>query len=525
MLIEWGQTGGQTPCISLSMHQGLTSGLTLFLQMATNFIERYSLWLLITLQILIWGLIAPAFHTALPLDVAELMTLSGEGVIANYKHPNIPGLLLDLFIFVTGSVDVVYLLSQLSIVGAYIAIYKLSSDFIGKQKALLATLLTSSIFYYHWPTPEFNHNVLQLPLWAAATLFAWRAVTSQKLGYWLALGVVAGAMVWTKYSAGILLFWIFIWLLVSSAGRQSFKGFGPWLTGLIFIAIALPQVLYLIESEFLPIHYASGRASIGGVSDSLSFLGAQLADHLFFLILLLVGGLLGRGALVSKAKHCPEKTLFLLLVVFAPVLMVALLPVLAGMGLKPMWGTPMFNYSGLVVLYFLGGRLNDVRSLRIILGSLLLLPLVGTLYAVQHIYRADMSDKPMRTLWPQAEIAGELRSAFQSETGLPLQIVASTDWLGGLIASAGGEQLRVRIDADVIKSPWVTDNDIAESGVLVAWLAGQELPGSMNDFIDINGFKPSDAKRRSFIWHPSKADKPIQIEYIVIPPNQAKSPQ
>ncbi len=81
-----------------------------------NFIERYSLLLLITLQILIWGLIAPAFHTALPLDVAELMTLSGEGVIANYKHPNLPGLLLDLFIFVVKSVDVVYLLSQLSIV-------------------------------------------------------------------------------------------------------------------------------------------------------------------------------------------------------------------------------------------------------------------------------------------------------------------------------------------------------------------------------------------------------------------------
>lgn len=136
-----------------------------------NFIERYSLWLLITFQILVWGFIAPAFHTALPLDVAELMTLSGEVVIANYKHPNLPGLLLDLFIGITGKVEVVYLLSQLSIVAAYIAIYLLSREFIGKQKALVATFLTSSIFYYHWPTPEFNHNVLQIPLWALATLF------------------------------------------------------------------------------------------------------------------------------------------------------------------------------------------------------------------------------------------------------------------------------------------------------------------------------------------------------------------
>jgi len=490
-----------------------------------DFIERYALQLLITLQILVWGFIAPAFHTALPLDVAELMTISGEGVIANYKHPNLPGLLLDLFISVTGKVDVVYLLSQLCIVAAYIAIYKLSTEFVGKQKALIATLLTSSIFYYHWPTPEFNHNVLQIPLWAAATLCAWRAVTTQKLRYWLALGVVAGAMVWTKYSAGILLLWIFIWLLLSKDGRKSFKGIGPWLTGAVFIAIAAPQALYLIGSDFLPIHYASGRASSGGVSDSLSFLGAQLADHLFFVILLLVGGFVGRGALVAKADRLAVKTTFLCLVVIAPILMVALLPVVAGMGLKPMWGTPMFNFTGLVVLYFAGGRLNEMRARRVIISTLVLLPLVGSLYAVQHIYRADMSDKPMRTLWPQAEIANTLRAEYQLQADSPLTIVAATDWLGGLIASSEGEQLRVRVDGDLVKSPWVTDNDIAESGVLVAWLAGQALPQSMSDLIVKNGFSLSDAQVKEFVWHPTKADKPIQIEYIVIPPNQVKSPQ
>jgi hypothetical protein len=483
------------------------------------FIERYSLHLLITLQILVWGFLAPTFHTSLPLDVAELMTLRGEDVIANYKHPNLPGLLLDLFIGVTGKVEVVYLLSQLSIVVAYIVIYLLGKVFIGKHKALVATLLTSSVFYYHWPTPEFNHNVLQMPLWAMAALFAWRAVTTQKLVYWFALGVISAAMVWTKYSAGILLLWVFIWLLVTPAGRGSFKGSGPWLTGILFLVIAWPQASYLIDSDFLPIHYAQDRASSGGIADSFSFLGAQLADHLFFVILLIAGGLIGHGAFSAKADRLADKTTFLGLVVIAPVVMVALLPVIAGMGLKPMWGTPMFNFSGLVFLYFLGGRITDARSRRIILGALLLLPLVGVLYVAQHIYRADMSDKPMRTLWPQAEIARELRSSYQAETGSPIKIVAATDWLGGLIASSGGEQLRVRIDADLVKSPWVTDKDISGDGVLVVWLAGQTLPASMSDFIESKGFNPLDAMRRSFIWHPSKADKPIQIEYIAIPPS------
>jgi hypothetical protein len=329
-------------------------------------------------------------------------------------------------------------------------------------------------------------------------------------------------MVWTKYSAGILLFWVFIWLLVTPVGRLSFKGLGPWLTGLIFVAIALPQASYLIDSDFLPIHYAQDRARSGGVSDSVSFLGAQLADHLFFIVLLIMGGLVGRGARSPKTDRPSDKSIFLWLVVIAPVVMVALLPVIAGMGLKPMWGTPMFNFSGLVFLYFLGGRITDVRAQRLIVSSLLLIPLIGALYAFQHVHRADMSDKPMRTLWPQKEIAQEMRSAYLSDTGSPLKIVAATDWLGGLIASSGGEQLRVRIDADLVKSPWVSDKDIQEAGVLVAWLAGQALPASMTDLIESNGLKDSDSSSRSFIWHPSKADKPIQIEYIAISPSIKK---
>lgn len=487
-----------------------------------NCIARYPLFYLIALQLLVWGFILPSFHTALPLDVAELMTLSGEGVIANYKHPNLPGLLLDLFIGFTGQVKVVYLLSQLSIVVAYVSIYLLSKAFIGQQKALIATVLTSSIFYYHWPTPEFNHNVLQIPLWSLTTLFAWRALASQKLSYWLFLGLTAGALVWTKYSSGILLLWIFIWLLSTSVGRRSFKGSGPWLTGLLFLILILPQLLYLADSGFLPIRYASDRASSGDVTDSLSFLGAQLADHLFFIILLVVAGLIGRGALIKKSQRRFDKTLFLGLVIVAPIITVALLPVIAGLGLKPMWGAPMFNFSGLVVLYFAGGRLNDVRYLRVMKAALVLLLMIGVLYAVQHSYRATMSDKPMRTLWPQAEIAEELRAAYLLETGSPLKIVAATDWLGGLIASSGEDQLRVRIDADAVKSPWITDKNVLESGVLVAWLAGKTMPDSMHDFIESKGYDASDAKTRSFIWHPSKADKPIQIDYIAIPPSIKK---
>ena len=472
--------------------------------------------LLCVLQFLIWGGLAPLFHTSLPLDVAELTTFSGEGVVANYKHPNLPGLLLDLFSWMLGRVEVVYLLSQLSIIAAYLAIYALATEFVGKEKALIATLLTSSIFYYHWPTPEFNHNILQIPFWAWATLMSWRAVTDQRLRHWLALGVISGLMLWAKYSAGILLFWIFVWLLVTKKGRASFTTAGPYLTASVFVLVAAPQAIFLFESQFLPLQYAASRANEGGFGDSLNFLLAQLADHLFFIILFALGGLLGRGAIRDVAPVDREVAIFLLLVVVAPVAMVALLPMISGKGLKAMWGAPMFNFSALVVLVFAGGRFTPARARRVTIASLVLVPVIGSLYVAQHVLRPEFSDSPMRTLWPQAEMADYFRGEYEAQTGAPLQILVASDWLGGLVGGAFIDKPRVMIDGDPIKSPWITDAVVHSTGALFLWQG--EPASTQRKFARELGVDMDSYSRAEFIWHPDKSDKPIVIKYIVVPP-------
>lgn len=475
-----------------------------------------TLLLLCSFQVLIWGSIVPLFHTSLPLDVAELVAFSGEGVFANYKHPNLPGLLYELAVWLTGSFDSVYLLSQFSIVASYVAIYLLASEFIGERKALLAVFLTSAIFYYHWPTPEFNHNILQIPLWAWTTYLVWSAVNSNGLSSWIGLGVIAGAMVWTKYSSGILLLWIFVWMVVSSEGRERFRSIGPYLTGAIFILAAIPQIQYLISSEFLPLEYAARRADAGGVVDSAKFLFSQLANHLFFILLLTLSGLLGAGMWVSKSLRSANKTQFLLVVVVMPLVMVALLPLLSGKGLKSMWGTPMFNFSGLLMLYFAGNRLSELRAKRLTIAALGLVPLIGLLYVSQHIWRADFSDKPLRTLWPQAQMAEFFEQEYLLQTGSPVRLIAGSDWLIGTLASAMTEKPRVSIDGDPVKSPWISTEVAHEMGAMIIW---QGTPvASLVDFAANLNADLDKSQQAEFIWHPDKADKPIVIQYISVPP-------
>ena len=486
------------------------------------FKEQKLLWLFMGLQLLLWGWFAPSFHKALPLDVVELTTLLNEGVIANYKHPNLPGLILEGAVDLFGSISVVYLLSQLCIVLAYLFIYQLSKDFLPKNYALVSVALTSTVFYYHWPTPEFNHNVLQIPLWALVTLAAWRAVTQHRLYWWFILGLSAGALLWTKYSSGVLLLWVFIWFLASYTARRSLTTMGPWLALVVSVSIAYPQFDYLIASDFLPLKYATARASEGGMLASLNFLLAQLADHLFFTVLLLVGGLIGRGAISRprlKEEHPPNPQIFMLFVIIAPVIFVSFLSLVLGMGLKAMWGAPMFNFSALVVLYFFGARLTIDRARRIVVMAIVLMPIIAGLYVYHHTNRAELSDKPMRTLWPQEVIASRFHQLFQQQTGHPLKLVAATDWVGGLIASAPTTSTRVMIDGDPVKSPWISETDIKKQGILVAWLAKKGPVTTQVKLLEQFNIPLDKAESALFVWHPTKADKPIEIQYIVLPPS------
>lgn len=484
---------------------------------AQPFIIRHGLWLLIALQLITWTAVPLIFHTSLHYDVVELLTLHNEWVVANYKHPNLPGWIYSTAINISNNVKIVYLLSQLCIVSAYLAIYSFSKEFLGHTKALVATALTSTILYYHWPTPEFNHNVLQIPLWAIASLSAWRAVTRKELKYWIILGVTAGLLVWTKYSSGLLLALITLWIFSTKSGRSSFKTPSPYLALNISLLIAWPQFSYLFESSFLPLEYASSRANAGGLKDSLAFIGAQLADHLFFFLLALAGGLIWKGAKTTLDKTTTHFSSFIWIVLITPLLIITLLPVIAGIGLKPMWGTPMFNFSGFLLIYWLGNRLNIIRAKRLILACLVLIPVIGSLSAIEHIYKKDNSDKPSRTLWPREEISQTLINEFKQGTGKDLKYVLGHYWDAGLVASGDIQNVRSMVGGDSIKSPWISEDEILKKGYLIVWQTGTTPESALKERIvrlEAQGYPEQEV---TFNWSSNPMSTPIKLSFIAIP--------
>src|SRR3954471_2947721 len=115
--------------------------------------------LLCLVQILCWTMVPTLIDPAPPGDVVEGFMWGREWVLLTYKHPQLPGWLLETSHLLTGSFRwPQYLVAQLTISATFILVYLLARDTLGRDKALAAVLLMPSIYFFGWPTPQFNHD-------------------------------------------------------------------------------------------------------------------------------------------------------------------------------------------------------------------------------------------------------------------------------------------------------------------------------------------------------------------------------
>ena len=464
-------------------------------------------------QVIAWTLAPALTHNSPPLDVVEMLVWGQEGVVATYKHPNLPGLLLEAVRHLSfGALWPSYLLAQLLVVASFTAVYLLGRDLLGPNKALAGTILLTGVFYYSWPTPELNHNLVQMPLWAWVCLSLWRSVKGGKLLWWLLLGLFAGLSLWAKYSSGLLLLAAGAWILADTRARAQLTRAGPWTALAAFVAVSTPQAHFLFGTDFLPLDYALVRAGSDSVEGPLSFLLAQVADHAVFVLMAFAAGLFGRGAARRSPEEARERC-FLSVMGLLPPVLAALLAGASGMGLKDMWGMPMFNLSGLLLLALLPGRFQQQGLTRIAAIAAVLIVLVPTIYAASVLFRSEWSDKPSRVAWPQDEIATRLLSAYENETGSKPRIIVGPYWEAGLVALAASNRPSVSIDADEQKSPWVLLEDISRNGAMAVWRTGAEPAPGLAALI-----AEQTEHQEIFHWSDSPAARPIELTWAVVPP-------
>jgi 4-amino-4-deoxy-L-arabinose transferase-like glycosyltransferase len=410
-----------------------------------------------------------------------------------------------------------FLLSQLAVIATYVLVFLLGRKMMPAREALIATLLLYAVYYFSIPTPEFNNNIAQLPLWALAALSYYEALRSAKLRWWSLLGLAAGLGGLTKYSMIVIILAIVFHALSSTKTRKAFATPGPYVAIFISLIVIAPHVVWLIDNNFPTFSYAAHRAGhdsglFDRLFDPVRFLISQIITSALCLIVAIAIGLLRPIPLPSWRD---ENFRFLIFLGLGPCLITAILSLVSGFGLRDMWGTPMWDLTGLLIVYAMKPRWPFVstRALLLWIGALfVVLPLC---YVLATSWGPEIEGVPSRTEWPDREMAKAFSNEWKSHTNRPLEIVAGNAWLAGLIAMRLPHQPSVFIDASYFKSPWITAYRLKHDGALVVWQIRKVT--SPPPRLNIKGLHVMGEK--TFAWPREPATPPLRVGWGIVFPN------
>ena len=435
----------------------------------------------LALHVVVWTALPALLYPNLPLDLIEALTYGREWQLGYDKLPPLPWWLVQVVYQTVGLDTAYYALAQIAVVAAFAVVWLTARPLVGAVGALVAVLILDGLHYFHFTAAKFNHDVIQLPLWALAGYAFHAALRSGRMLHWLLLGVAIGLSLWAKYFVVMLAVPLALFLLIDREARPALATPGPFVALAVALAIMAPHLLWLVQSDFPPFAYASARAAPSrGLPDHLLHPLAFAVGQLAFLLpaLIIAAVVIWPRPKTQMSEAAAQRTTakadgfdrrIVTLLAFGPAAMTIALSALSGRGTIAMWGYPLWLFLGLWIVLYARAAIEPVRLARIVgvwagvfaVFAIAFAASYSVLPAIDHRYRA--------VFYPGDRLADELARRFRAATGRPLTYVIGTMWDGGNVAHYAPEQPRVLIDGDWRRAPWIDLGDLHSKGAVVVW--------------------------------------------------------
>jgi 4-amino-4-deoxy-L-arabinose transferase-like glycosyltransferase len=454
----------------------------------------------LALHVVLWTALPALLYPNLPLDLIEALTYGREWQLGYDKLPPLPWWLVEVVHRAIGIDVAYYALAQIAVALAFVAVWLTARELVGAVGALVAVLVLDGMHYFHFTAAKFNHDVIQLPLWAFAGYAFHAALRRGRMVHWLLLGITVGLALWAKYFVVVLAAPLALFLLFDRDARPALATPGPFVALAVALLIMTPHLVWLVRTDFLPFAYASARSApsrglFDHVLHPLMFALGQLA---FLLPALMIAAAVvwprpkapDNAVLPVAAKADALDRRIVTLLAFGPAATTVALSALTGRGAIAMWGYPLWLFLGLWIVLSARTAVEPTRLRRIAgvwAGVFALFAIVfaatysSVLPAIDHRYRA--------VFYPGDRLADELARRFRAATGRPLTYVIGTMWDGGNVALYAREQPRVLIDGDWRRAPWIDLGDLRSKGAVVVW-TGNAAAGDV-DRLKEAGFDPT----------------------------------
>lgn len=420
-----------------------------------------------------------------PADNIEQLVWAHSLEWGYYKHPPLPTWVLWLPVQIFGfKAWTSYATGAMTTLAAMGIFWRLVSRLRGSRYATLSLFAVLCITYFNGRLYYYNHNILLLLLSTACAALCWKAWSTGQLRWWVALGVVFGLGLLTKYQIAVTMVSLGTFWVSQRGWRDGGMRVGLLLAVLVALLIFVPHLYWLRAHDFGPVQYAfesSLSAAIGPVARLLSVVN-WLADQLLNRALpawLLLVVLAYRSRMVlpestpatsgpKPPTHAAGRAL-LLSWGLVPLVFMALVGLVAGSDLQTQWGTPFLLFAVPAAMELTSPRFNwslmpMALAFRVFAAVQLLLLVLSMITSPQgperlrdHHWRGFDSEK----------LARELKSPVQAALkGVPLCIVSGPPDIAGVVALQLRPQPQVLIEGRFDRSPWITPDSMRRCGVL-----------------------------------------------------------
>jgi hypothetical protein len=377
--------------------------------------------------------------------------------------------------------------------------------------------------YLSWMSPQFNHNVAQLPFWVAAIWCAWRAVeettttkriTRRTTLWWVALGLVGSLGLYAKLTQGLILIIITGWFLYDETP-------GPWIAVAVCLLTVAPLLVWLVQHDFQPMSYASDRGADPAKGSFAVFIPSVILITLPILLLASATGTFGAPWDLPRRADggpttVPRARTFLALMTLAPLISLLTIAIVKGGGLRASWTAPMLITVGLAAIMVRSTHWDPRALMRQVAYAVPVIVLVPVIYALSMALPINDRGKPIRVVWPAKAIAERFDRIWTTETGgKPLKLVAGEAWITGLVGIPHRDKPSVFTDAEFDIAPWVDAARAEREGVLVLWdeRTAAKLPATMTALIG-----GRQKRTETFSVRGGRGDPSVEIGYVIVPP-------
>ena len=428
---------------------------------------RWLFWSAVTLHCLLWILGPVLLFPNLALDTLEMLVVGQNWVPASYKHPALPGWIVDVIFRLTGSVDFApYIAAQLATVLAVWGIWALLSRCFSRRTAVLGAIATLGCFALGLFNFKYDNLTFMRTFWVLSALSLLLAVEENRWYHWTLCGVFLAGGLSCHFLTGLLILAILVYMTADTTARKYWKTPGPYLSTAVCALLMLPLFFWILRNGFSQYTYAMGsfEKGLGGplthVLYPLRFLGTQLLLCCTTLLPLLP--LTGfhwhwnwKGLWSTPAQRLVTTLMFL------PLVIELVLCAISGSKLPNRLGSGFVLFFPTWVFCVVLCRQDETAYRRGVWLGFVNILLIFSFYLVGTLFVAS---KTSHLFYPGKELARCVESAWKSQTDAPLLFVRGDNWPASCVNAYHPNRPRVW------STLWTDEETFRKTGGMLLWI-------------------------------------------------------